>query len=431
MGSHASRDAYGCQGLIWAVTALFIDLRREYRWFMPTVAIVGAGIGGPTLAYWLLKYGYEPTLIEKASAPRTGGYIIDFWGGGYQVAERMGLGNELRHSGYFIEHLKLANQRGRSVGGFPIEPLRKAADNRLVTIPRGDLAAMIYRQIDGKVEALFGDSITAVQQDTRCAHVTLASGLTRDFDLVIGAGGIHSPVRNLVFGPPAAFEKDLGYYVATFETRNYSQRDDDTYLAYSTPGRTVARFTMRDNRTLFFLIFRAELVEGPHPGTTAEAKALVRQVFGDAGWECPHILHSMDQCDEIYFDRVTQTVMGRWSHGRIALLGDAAAAVSLLAGEGAGLAMIEAYVLAGELHRAGGDHRVAFHRYEHFLRGFVQQKQQAARRMAAVFAPKTSLGLWTRNHATRLLNIAPLAERLVRQQLNDNIELPDYHNLAA
>ncbi|WP_232785871.1 FAD-binding domain [Mycobacteroides chelonae] len=422
---------HGRQGLVWAVAALFIDLRREYRWLMPTVAIIGAGIGGPTLAYWLLKYGYEPTLIEKAPAPRTGGYIIDFWGGGYQVAERMGLGNELRYSGYFIERLKLANQHGRSVGGFPIEPLRQAADNRLVTIPRGDLAAMIYRQIEGKVEALFGDSITAVQQDTRCAHVTLTSGPTRDFDLVIGAGGIHSPVRNLAFGPPAAFEKDLGYYVATFETRNYSQRDDDTYLAYGTPGRTVARFTMRDNRTLFFLIFRADLVEGHHPGTTAEAKALVRQVFGDAGWECPHILHSMDQCDEIYFDRVMQTVMGRWSHGRIALLGDAAAAVSLLAGEGAGLAMIEAYVLAGELHRAGGDHRAAFHRYEHFLRDFVEQKQQAARRMATVFVPKTSLGLWTRNYATRLLNIAPLAERLVRQQLNDNIELPDYISAAA
>jgi 2-polyprenyl-6-methoxyphenol hydroxylase-like FAD-dependent oxidoreductase len=365
-------------------------------------------------------------LIEKAPRLRTGGYIVDFWGGGYEVAERMGLESELCAAGYVVQDLLLTDRRGRKVGGFSLDAFRRAAGYRLVSIPRGDLATMIYGLIEGDVETVFGDSIAAIQQEDSGVQVSFESGRSRAFDLVIGAAGIHSPVRDMVFGPESDFARDLGYRVAAFETKGYPQQDGSTYVASNTPGRMVARFAMREDRTLFLFVFRAEHIAGNDPKDPAEVKTVLRQVFGNAGWECPQILHVMDDADDVYFDRVSQIVTDSWSRGRVALVGDAAAAVSLLAGEGTGLAMIEAYVLAGELLRAQGNYREAFHKYEHFLRAFVESKQRSARRFAVAFAPRTSIGLWLRNQATRLLRVPGLAERLLREQFNDEIEFPAY-----
>lgn len=390
------------------------------------VAIIGAGIAGPTLAYWLRRYGHEPTLVEKAPQLRTGGHVVDFWGGGYGVAERMGLTDELHATGYAIEEVRLVDRNGRAVGGFSADVFRRNVGGRIVTVPRGDLAAMIYHAIEHDVETMFGESVSAIAQDDAGVQVTFECGRERPFDLVIGAGGIHSPVRGLVFGPECEFETDLGYRVAAFEADSYQPRDELVYLAYTTPGRMVARFAMRDDRTLFLLVFTADHMSGRDPQNVAEAKITLRQVFGDAGWECPEILRTLDETADVYFDRASQIVMNHWSQGRVALIGDAAAAVSLLAGEGAGLAMVQAYVLAGELSRTGADHREAFRRYERRLRPIVEARQRSARGFASMFAPKTSLGVWTRNQASKLLNIPQLANWLIRREFRDDIVLPEY-----
>ncbi|HZC50939.1 MAG TPA: FAD-dependent monooxygenase, partial [Mycobacterium sp.] len=195
------------------------------------VAIVGAGIAGPTLAYWLWRYGHEPTLIEKAPRLRTGGYVVDFWGGGYAVAERMGLTAELHDAGYVVQEVRLVDRHSRKVGGFSADLFRRNLDGRFASVPRGDLAAMIYRAIGEDVETLFGESVSDIAQDDSGVRVTLEHGQSRLFDLVIGAGGIHSPVRDLVFGPESRFETDLGYRVAAFEADGYRPRDELVYLA--------------------------------------------------------------------------------------------------------------------------------------------------------------------------------------------------------
>ncbi|HZU47060.1 MAG TPA: FAD-binding domain, partial [Mycobacterium sp.] len=320
------------------------------------VAIVGAGIAGPTLAYWLWRYGHEPTLIEKAPRPRTGGYAVDFWGGGYAVAERMGLIDELHSVGYAVQDVRLVDRKSRKAGGFSVDSFRRAVDGRFVTVARGDLAAIIYRCIHRHVETLFGETVSAIAQDDSGVQVTFERGWRRMFDLVIGADGIHSPVRRLVFGPEAAFEAGLGYRVAAFEVQGYQPRDELVYVAYNTPGRMVGRFAMREDRTLFLFIFAADRMSGPEPQNLAEVRNTLRDVFGDAGWECAEILRELDCIADVYFDRVSQIAMDRWSQGRVALIGDAAAAVSLLAGEGAGLAMVQAYILAGEINRARADY---------------------------------------------------------------------------
>jgi 2-polyprenyl-6-methoxyphenol hydroxylase-like FAD-dependent oxidoreductase len=183
---------------------------------------------------------------------------------------------------------------------------------------------------------------------------------------------------------------------------------------------------MRGEKTLFLFVFTTDHMSGPDPQDLPEVKTTLCQVFGHAGWECPEILRKLDGAAEVYFDRVSQIVMDHWSKGRVALIGDAAAAVSLLAGEGAGLAMVQAYVLAGELSRAGGDHREAFRRYERQIRPIVEARQRSARGFASMFAPKTSLGLWTRNQASKLLNIPQVADWVIGREFRDDIALPEY-----
>lgn len=390
------------------------------------IGIVGAGIAGPTLTYWLSRYGHEPTLIEKAPRLRTGGYVVDFWGGGYAVAERMGLTAELHATGYAVREVRLVDRNSRRVGGFSAEPFRRNVDGRFVTVPRGDLSAMIYRSIDSRAETLFGETVSAIEQHDAGVRVTLEGGGSRHFDLLIGAGGIHSPVRDLVFGPQSRFETDLGYRVAAFEAEGYRPRDELVYLAYTLPGRMIARFAMRDEKTMFLFVFTADHMSGPEPQDVSQAKATLHQVFGNAGWECPEILRQLDGASDVYFDRTSQIVMDHWSDGRVALIGDAAAAVSLLAGEGTGLAMVQAYTLAGELNRARADHQDAFRRYERQLRPVVEARQRSARAFATMFTPRTALGLWTRNQASKLLNIPRLADRVVRTEFRDDIALPEY-----
>lgn len=182
-------------------------------------------------------------------------------------------------------------------------------------------------------------------------------------------------MRRLVFGPDADFEHYLGCKVAAAVVDGYRPRDELAYVSYAVPGRQVSRVALRDDRTLVLFVFRDD-----SPDVPADPTAVLHQQFSDAGWECPQLLAAVDELadpDDLYFDVVSQVRMPHWSHGRVLLVGDAAGCISLLGGEGTGLAITEAYVLAGELHRAAGDHRRAFDAYQARLRPFIDAKQAA------------------------------------------------------
>lgn len=390
------------------------------------IAISGAGIAGGTLAYWLLRAGYEPLLIERAPTLRRGGYVMDFWGVGYDVAERMGILPGVREAGYQVENVRFLDDNGRKVGGFAVDALRDLTRGRLTSVERGALAAEIYRSIEGRVETIFDDQMTAIDQHDGGVRITLQSGETRDVDVVVGADGLHSRVRELTFGPEHRFEKDLGYRFAVFESAGYRPRDENAYLIHAATSRQIARFSLRDDATLFLLVFKSGLMEGGDPRNTSEIQTLLRSVFADAGWESARILAAMDTAEEIYFDRVSQIRLPSWHEGRVALVGDAGMAVSFLAGEGAGLAMAEAYVLAGELARAKGDYQRAFPAYESRLRPFVEDKQRNAEGFASTFVPETQFGIWLRNHATKLMALPGAANLMLGRSLRDDIALPDF-----
>jgi 2-polyprenyl-6-methoxyphenol hydroxylase-like FAD-dependent oxidoreductase len=237
---------------------------------------------------------------------------------------------------------------------------------------------------------------------------------------------LHSRVRPLAFGSEPAAEVSLGYHVAAFEVEGYRPRDELAYVSHGVPGRQVSRLSMRDDKTLLGFIFRDEYLTTGSPSTEQECKTVLANVFADVGWECPRILEAMANVSSIYFDRVSQIRLDRWTKGRTALIGDAAACVSLMAGEGAGLAMVEAYVLAGELRNCGGDHGAAFARYQQRLMPLLKRKQAMAARFASSFTPKTAFGITFRNLVTRLLRFPFVMDFLFGLEIRDKIELPDY-----
>lgn len=387
------------------------------------VAINGIGVAGPTLAYWLRAFGHEPVLFEKAPALRGGGYLIDFWGLGYDVAERMGLIPALRERAYVMERMRFVDERGREAARFDLSPMYDTLGGRFFSLARSALSAVIVAACDG-IPAHYGVSVSSVDSDEGAAIAMLSDGRQERFDLVVGCDGLHSQVRAAAFGPESSFETSLGCYFAAFRVTGYPCRDELTYVSHTVPQRQVARVSLRDDETLVLLICRSELLdEDPQRG---DEKAALRHVFGDMGWEVSDILDRMDAADELYFDRVSQIHLPRWSLGRVALVGDAAACPSLLAGEGTGLAMAEAYVLAGELHGANGDFVRAFDAYEARLHPFVTGKQKAAIGFRGFFAPETALGLKVRNAMVHALALPFLARRLVAHSLHDDFALPDY-----
>lgn len=391
-----------------------------------TVLISGAGIAGPTLAFWLNAAKFEPTLVELAPVLRASGYIIDFWGLGYEIAERMGLARDIDRVGYHMREMRIVDDRGKRVTGFGTKVFRELTGGRFVTLGRSELSRLLFEKIKGTTEVIFGDEIVGLQERADGMQVQFKHAGSRPFDLVIGADGLHSRVRGLVFGSQGQFEKQLGYLVAAFEAYGYSPRDEDVYVIHSEPGRMLGRFALHDDRTLFLFVFAADVDALRAMFDLPAQKAVLRERFGKVSLECPRILDELDRTSELYFDRVSQIKMERWSQGRVALVGDAACAVSLMAGQGAALSMTGAYVLAGELAKAAGQHQEAFGNYEKHLRAFIGSKQRGAERFAAAFAPHTRWGLFLRNQVIKAFAIPRLARLAFGREIVDTLRLPDY-----
>jgi len=376
------------------------------------------------MAFWLKAAGFQPTLIEQATAPRRGGYVIDFWGLGYDIAERMGLIEEINRAGYHFRDMRIVDAKGVRISGFGTSVFQELTGGRYVTVGRSVLSQLLIKKVSHDVEAIFGDEIIEIDDQQTCVELRLRSGAERRFDFVVGADGLHSGVRRLRFGPQERFEKRLGYVVAAFEASGYRPRNEDVYVMYNEPGRMVGRVSLRDDKTLFLFVF-AEDANTPIHDLPAQ-KRLLRNKFAKSQWECRRILDALDDAPELYFDRVSQIRMERWSCGRVALVGDAAYCVSLLAGQGSALAMTGAYILAGELAKANGQHDIAFANYEKLMRGFVEKKQRGAERFASAFAPKTRLGLFFRNQVIKMAAIPRFARLTFGRDIIDTLELPDY-----
>lgn len=391
------------------------------------VLISGAGIAGPALAYWLRTAGYEPTIVERAPGPRPGGQTVDLRGAGRTVISRMGLMDKAKSVTVDQRGLALVNRTGTFIATMPVDAFGGEGIISEIEILRGDLADVLREATLPGTEYIYDDTVTGLAQDDDGVAVTFENAAPRRFGLVFGADGMHSAVRSVAFGPEPEFFRPLNV-CSTWFTAADDLDLDGWFLMYNEPGGLTA--SMRPGRLTgeikASLAFRSPPVTFDRHDIAAQ-KSLVEQRFASAGWEVPRLLRAMHDSPDFVLDNFGQIRMNSWSRGRVALLGDAACCPTALTGLGTSLALVGAYLLAGELTRARGDHRQAFARYEELMRPYVTKSQQLPPGGVAGFAPKSSAYIALRGLSMRMMARWPMKNVIARQfEKADDIELPDY-----
>ena len=386
-----------------------------------TILISGASVAGPALAYWLSRYGFQPTVVERAPAVRPGGYAVDFRGASMKVLERMGIVGEIRKLETRTGAITIVDQANRKIASMP-----DGFTSGELEIMRGDLAGILYAATRDRAEYIFDDSILGIREDEDGAEITFSRSEPRRFDLVVGADGLHSNVRALAFGEESRFIHHLGYYVAIFTTPNFMNLDHSG-LYYGTLGKKVGIFSARGNteaNASFF--FTSDPLEYDRRDMDRQKQILADKFAGEQ-WQVPRLLRMMEHAPDFYFDSVSQIRMERWSAGRSVLLGDAAHCASPLSGMGTSMAIVGAYILAGELKQANGDYTVAFAHYETRMRDFVTQCQKLAEG-ADWFVPRTRFKLWLSQQMWKILPYTPWKNMMIEVPLKigNSITLKNY-----
>jgi 2-polyprenyl-6-methoxyphenol hydroxylase-like FAD-dependent oxidoreductase len=384
------------------------------------ILISGAGLAGSTLGYWLARHGFTPTVVERAPALRAGGQGVDVREQAIEVAERMGIMGRIRSMATDVSGMRFVDAAGRDVARIETRAIQEKNATGEVEIMRGDLTKILYEATERDVEYLFDDSIRTIEQSDDGVTVAFEHGPTRRFDLVVGADGLHSTVRRLVFGPEDRFLRYMGHYAAFAET-DPALGEDGWVTAYNEPGRLAAIYRSRNHAgaKAEVIFARREPLHYDYRDLDAQRR-LLDEAFAGMGWRTAQLLAGARTDPDLYFDALAQVRMASWSAGRVTLVGDAGYCASPVSGSGARLAMVGAYRLAGELAGAS-DHRVAFRRYAQGHRALVDRAQRVGPNLR-LLVPKTRFGRWMRNNLSRL----PLGgmEGIMRR---DRVApLPDY-----
>lgn len=377
------------------------------------VLVSGASIAGPALAHWLARYGFDVTVVEKAPHLRPGGQAVDFKGSVHRtVLERTGILDAVRAAAVPSPDEVVVDAAGRTVAKVP-----GALGGGEINVPRGDVARILHDLTADRCTYVFGDSIAALEQRPDGVHVTFEQGAPQTYDLVVGADGIHSNVRRLAFDPEEEFVRHLGYSYVLADL----VIDGADEVAYSEPGRTVL---LGSGKAPAFFVFASDASAVDRADVAAQ-KATLQAAFAGAGWRVGELMAQVPEADEIYLDAIARVTADHWSQGRVVLLGDAAWG-NTLGGYGTGLALVGAYVLAGELALAGDDLTAGLARFEERFRDYasIAEKVNAGR----ILAPRTRLGLRLRNLAfSTATRVAPLIKLLERPAAG--LDLPDYEAL--
>jgi 2-polyprenyl-6-methoxyphenol hydroxylase-like FAD-dependent oxidoreductase len=368
------------------------------------VLISGAGIAGLTLAVLLKERGFEPLVVERDPGIRAQGYMMDFFGSGWDIAERMGLVDDLSAIKYPIDRMEFVDRGGTPYLAVPIDRLRQALGGRYVFLRRSDLERILHeRALRAGVEIRFATTVEALEATDDAVEATLSSGETESFDLVFGADGLHSAIRALTFGEEGAFTFFLGGYVAAFHLEQTRLELNGAFKLQEEIDRIVGFYPLGGGAADATFVFR-------HPDDgylPAERRLpLLQEKWAGPGWIGKSVLQELPASIPVFFDALTQIRMPNWHHGRVALLGDACGCLTLLAGQGSHMAMAGAYVLATELHRDAG-YEAAFRAYKALMAPAVMKRQIEAERFARIAMPTEKSRPWLRRIATQLLFSRP------------------------
>jgi len=386
------------------------------------ILVSGASIAGPAVAYWLQRYGFDVTVVERGAQLRGGGYPIDIRGVAVEVVRRMGIHEELRRAHIDTRAFTFVEPDGRPIATLrPHLPADDEARSGDLEVPRGDLARVLYDATKERVTYRFSDSIVGLDDRSDGVDVRFRSGSMQRFDLVIAADGVHSSTRAIRFGPEEPLHRYLGYCFAGFTLRNDFGLSHEAVI-WSEIGRAAALYAVGDRRELHGFLNLSLAV--PPFGAFRDPQAqrdLVARAFAHDGWYVPQMVEAMQSAGDLFFDMVTQIRMPGWSAGRLALVGDAAFAPSFLTGQGSSTALVGAYLLAGELATTG-DYATAFDRYEKLARPFVEANQDLVTVGDATMFPSTPEALERRNRILRQLPALPSDN----EPAHWAIDLPDY-----
>lgn len=389
------------------------------------VLISGASIAGPALAFWLHRYGWETTIVERAPALREGGQNIDVRGAGREVARRMGIEDAIRDAHTGELGTRFVASDGGTVAEFRATKSETDGATAELEILRGDLARLLVGATTSDTEYIFGDYITDIDDTGDCVIATFADGSKREFDLVIAADGIGSATRNLVFGDAATI-RSLGLYTGWF-TIPRTPEDDDWWRWYNAPGgRTVTLRPDNHGTTRAALSFMSK-EQGLERQSVEQQIDFLTTKFTGAGWQAERVVNEMIKANDFYFEGVAQVSLPTWSSGRIAVVGDAAYCASPVSGMGTSLALTGAYILAGEI-ASHENHEDAFREYERIMRPYVDQAQNLPPGVPGVANPRTKLGIAAFRTVLRVAAV-PAVSRITGSIFSppaDKIVLPDY-----
>lgn len=373
------------------------------------VLISGASIAGPTLAWWLCRSGFTPTVVEQTPELRAGlgGHAVDLFGPAVDVAEWMGILPKVLAARTQTERVTLEHP-GRSPAEVDLGRLVAGISDRHVEIMRGELTSILHQATRDDVEYRFGDWIRSLDQDCDGVEVSFEHGPPRRFGLVVGADGLHSGVRRLVFGDEAPLRHWLGGYLGVFSLPNYRGLDG-RMVAYSAPGRSVAMYPVRQTgqARALFLFRSAQELSYDHRDLDRQRR-LLAEAFAQDGWEVPRLLAELEHAPDFYFDSISQIRMPSWSSGRVTLVGDAGYCPGPAVGGGTALAVVGAQVLADELRAAGGDPALVFPSYETRMREAVQRFRTIGPTVMKTLIPATPVQVWLTTQALRLVPRLPV-----------------------
>ncbi|NUW30631.1 FAD-dependent monooxygenase [Nonomuraea sp. SMC257] len=400
------------------------------------VLISGASVAGPVLAYWLRRHGFDVTVVERAPAPRkTGGHAVDLFRPAMDIVEKMGLAGPVTAHRTGTERLTMHVEGRERPVDLEVRKLVAAVSDRHVEIMRDDLSEVLYDATRDDVEYVFDDSITSVGGD---GGVTFERGEARRFDLVVGADGLHSNVRRLVFGPESAYARWIGAYLAVATIPDHRGLDGHKEGVFGV-GRVAAVYSAAhlDGARVLFLFRTPEQLDYHHRDT-ARQKELLRERFAGLGWDVPRLLDETDRASAFYFDSITQLTLDTWTRGRVALVGDAGYCPGPVVGGSTSLAVVGAYVLAGELAAAGGDHTRAFPAYQAAMGDYVRRSRSFALNAAKRLVPGGALDLGLLAGGAWLIGRLPgglsrAASKLAAKglRMHDQVALKDYSAYGA
>lgn len=381
--------------------------------------ICGAGIAGLALAERLDTHGWDVVVLEKAAGPRTQGYMIDFFGPGYDAAEAVGVLPRLLELGYVVEEAVYLDEDGRQRAGVSYTQFAKAVGGRVLSIMRPDLERALRERLPDRVEQRFATSPTRIEQDADRVLVTLTDGDALEADLLVGADGVHSGVRGLVFGPEHRYLCYLGFHTAafTFDSPTVHAQIGPRFCLTDTVNRMIGCYQLRNDHVGVFTVHRAA-----DPTLPKDPRAALRREYRGLGWIGPEVRAHCPPPGQVYYDQVAQIDLPGWSQGRVTLVGDACHAVSLLAGQGASLALAGAFVLADQLAHADSIES-GLARYEQLWRPVVVEKQRIARKGARWFLPETRTQLRVRRAALHLARLPGIGRFVAGAVTGESIAL--------